>query len=29
MDALIAKARKEYHSELLHRGVLAINAQGT
>lgn len=28
MDALIAKARKEYHSELLHRGVLAINAQG-
>lgn len=28
MDALIAKARKEYHSELLRRGVLAINAQG-
>mgnify|MGYP001036426948 FL=1 len=28
MDALIAEARKEYHSELLRRGVLAINAQG-
>lgn len=28
MDVLIAEARKEYHSELLRRGVLAINAQG-
>ncbi len=28
MDALIAEARKKYHSELLHRGVLAINAHG-
>lgn len=28
MDALIAEARKEYHSKLLRRGVLAINAEG-
>ena len=28
MDAIIADARKKYHSALLHRGVLAINAQG-